>query len=281
VTERPTNASGDTPAAPNINAPTSGQASANTRALLSRLPRYQQIAEDLRRQIESGDLAPGAPLPSETALIDRYSVSRITARSAVRALRAAGLVVTEHGRATYVRPAAPAGGFEFDPTIHVDGNEYTTWDGQGWTELEEPSRYRTESHGEAGRLLDLTEGEPLFVYERLLVHGSGTRAAHRLCLPFPTALDTPLEADPFRPPAAIYAALADAGHELHWRDHTVARMPTPDDAAALDIGEGVPLLIYRRLTLDADGQVLALEETRLPADRTRIGYDTEAAHPRT
>jgi GntR family transcriptional regulator len=31
-------------------------------------PMYRQIAEDLRRRIESGDLAPGSQLPTELEL---------------------------------------------------------------------------------------------------------------------------------------------------------------------------------------------------------------------
>ena len=73
-------------------------------------------------------------------------------------------------------------------------------------------------------------GEPLFVYERLLVHDSGTRAAHRMYLPFATCLDTPLEADPFRPSAAIYAVLADAATSFAGeitRPRACPRLTTP------------------------------------------------------
>ena len=99
----------------------------SSRALLARLPRYQQIAEDLREQIHTGVLAPGEPLPSETVLIDRYGVSRITVRAAVRALRAAGLVITEHGRATYVR-LAPTQPVDLDLTIRRVGDRFHTWE---------------------------------------------------------------------------------------------------------------------------------------------------------
>jgi GntR family transcriptional regulator len=95
----------------------------------------------------------------------------------------------------------------------------------------------------------------VFVYERLLRDETGLRVAHRLYLPFATCLDTPLETDPFQAPVDLYAILANA-NRLHWKDQTTAHMPTPDDAAALDVPEGVPLLIHQRLTLTEDSHPL-------------------------
>jgi len=39
-------------------------------------PMYRQIAEDLREQIESGQLAPGSQLPAELDLRFRHDASR-------------------------------------------------------------------------------------------------------------------------------------------------------------------------------------------------------------
>jgi len=65
--------------------------------------KYVQFADFLRKQIESGELAPGALLPSESALIQRYGISRPMARKAVAILRNEGLVTTEQGIGTKVR----------------------------------------------------------------------------------------------------------------------------------------------------------------------------------
>lgn len=56
----------------------------------------------LRHRIIEGDLAPGALLPSETALSDEFGVSRTVVREATAALRAAGLVETFQGRGSLV-----------------------------------------------------------------------------------------------------------------------------------------------------------------------------------
>jgi len=65
--------------------------------------KYVQFADFLRKQIESGELAPGALLPSESSLIQRYGISRPMARKAVAILRNEGLVTTEQGIGTKVR----------------------------------------------------------------------------------------------------------------------------------------------------------------------------------
>ena len=65
-------------------------------------PMYQQIAEKLRAQIESGELAPGAQLPTELELRDRYSSSRNTIRDAIKRLTSQGLVETRPGQGTFV-----------------------------------------------------------------------------------------------------------------------------------------------------------------------------------
>jgi DNA-binding GntR family transcriptional regulator len=67
------------------------------------VPRYQKIAVDLRRLVESGELGPGDALPSEAALSEQYGVSRGTARHALAELEGAGLVDAVHGKGRYVR----------------------------------------------------------------------------------------------------------------------------------------------------------------------------------
>lgn len=61
-----------------------------------------QIVEDLRRQILSGDLPDGSRLPAERELAAQYDVSAPTVREAVRVLTAMGLLSTRNGSRTTV-----------------------------------------------------------------------------------------------------------------------------------------------------------------------------------
>jgi GntR family transcriptional regulator len=63
-----------------------------------------RVLETLAAEIASGRYGPGDPIPSEAELCERFGVARMTARRAVRVLRERGLVVTEWGKGTFVKP---------------------------------------------------------------------------------------------------------------------------------------------------------------------------------
>jgi GntR family transcriptional regulator len=65
-------------------------------------PMYRQIAEDLRQQIDSGELRPGQQLRTEIELRDHYGASRNTIRDAIKWLTNLGLVETKPGQGTFV-----------------------------------------------------------------------------------------------------------------------------------------------------------------------------------
>ena len=55
---------------------------------------WRQLAALLRERIESGELAPGARLPSITSLAQEYDLAVTTVQKAVGALKDEGLIVT-------------------------------------------------------------------------------------------------------------------------------------------------------------------------------------------
>ncbi len=60
------------------------------------------IVTALTQQILLGQMAPGEKLPSESAIVGEYGVSRTVVREALSKLQAAGLVETRHGVGTFV-----------------------------------------------------------------------------------------------------------------------------------------------------------------------------------
>ena len=64
----------------------------------------EEMAEELRRQILAGELAPGTPLP-QVHLAEQFSTSTTPVREALRILRRDGLIIGEsHERVVVFRP---------------------------------------------------------------------------------------------------------------------------------------------------------------------------------
>ncbi|MCX5398495.1 GntR family transcriptional regulator [Streptomyces sp. NBC_00102] len=67
---------------------------------------YMTVLDALTAEIKTGKLKPGEKIPSDSELVARFGVARMTARRAVGVLRERGLVRTEWGRGSFV--AEPA-----------------------------------------------------------------------------------------------------------------------------------------------------------------------------
>ncbi|MGH3887564.1 MAG: GntR family transcriptional regulator [Pseudonocardiaceae bacterium] len=257
---------------------------------------YTQLANALREQITSGALPPGAPLPSEAEMRTAYGVSRPTARAAINALRAEGIVTVIHGKGSFVRHATPltrrthhrsvtrtptptgrtrrrASG---DAAASPSRWAYTDTDTAGWAVVGEPECSRTTATPTLALALVIPEHTPLFVSHRLLQQ-DGNRMTHRLYLPLPMCAEVPaLETDPFRAPGDLYTVLATHYGELRFTEHVRAAMPTPEDIDTLHLPDATPLLFTQRTTHSPAGRPLALEETRLSAEGAQLSYTLTA-----
>ncbi|MCD8121379.1 MAG: GntR family transcriptional regulator [Clostridiales bacterium] len=68
----------------------------------SMVPLYQQLSDEIRRQITDGKLQTGDRLPTEAELSQEFAVSRITVRKAIELLVDDGIVVRRQGIGTFV-----------------------------------------------------------------------------------------------------------------------------------------------------------------------------------
>lgn len=69
----------------------------------ARLPKYMELRDRIRRQIESGKLPPGSAIPTEPELAKRHQVSVSTVKEALKDLVKEGLITRVRGRGTFVR----------------------------------------------------------------------------------------------------------------------------------------------------------------------------------
>ncbi|GAA1772769.1 winged helix-turn-helix domain-containing protein [Streptomonospora arabica] len=63
---------------------------------------YAALAEHVVARVEAGDLVPGARLPAERDLAEEYGVAYMTVRRAMQVLRERGVIVTVHGKGTFI-----------------------------------------------------------------------------------------------------------------------------------------------------------------------------------
>lgn len=70
------------------------------------IPLYYQLEHILRTRIESGEVLPGARLPTEQELSREYEISRATVRQALAAMVSEGLLYRKQGKGTFVTEKA-------------------------------------------------------------------------------------------------------------------------------------------------------------------------------
>jgi GntR family transcriptional repressor for pyruvate dehydrogenase complex len=73
--------------------------------VVSRASAADQVSDDLRQQILSGEISRGTKLPTEKQLCAAYGVSAITVRAALRSLATMNLIEVRHGIGSFVTVA--------------------------------------------------------------------------------------------------------------------------------------------------------------------------------
>ena len=68
----------------------------------SMIPVYEQVVEQIRQQIMLGTLKEGEGLPSVRSFANELKISALTVKKAYDKLEEDGLVVTVHGKGSYV-----------------------------------------------------------------------------------------------------------------------------------------------------------------------------------
>ncbi|MCX5082737.1 GntR family transcriptional regulator [Streptomyces sp. NBC_00401] len=90
-------------------------------------PPYVQVAEYLRRQIQSGELSPGDKVPSSRELQEKFGLASATIQNAFRLLKSEELIYSVQGRGSFIRrPAAgpgAEGGTENPELSESEGSE--------------------------------------------------------------------------------------------------------------------------------------------------------------
>ena len=248
---------------------------------------YERIVDELRAEIVDGRRAAGERLPSEHELADQYGTSRPTVRRAVARLKAEGLVVTSQGRGAFVRPKPHV-------RLLVTGSNYRKhrelglpgFNAQTLEQGQAPEQQLLEvatvsAPTEVAMRLGIEDGSSVVVRRRVFLADAEPVALCDSYYPVGLADGTPIaKARKIR--GGVHALIEDPSGPIRRRiarsiDDLMSRMPTPLEAAALRLPQGVPVTRVLRTVLDSNDEPVEVQETIAVADRHEFRYEVAMA----
>ena len=258
-------------------------------------PLYRRIADDLRSQIETGQLEPGSQLPPEKKLGELFQASRNTIRDAIKFLINLGLVETRAGQGTFV--ADPP-----DPLVTtLTTKEPGLGGGEGAAYLTEASERHPRSDiptvelqtalGEIAYRLGVPEGTPVVSrHERRFIRSK--RASQPTALdsdetPWPTqtsfyprrfalqGAERLLDNEDIEEGTVNYLERSLRLEQVGYRDWITVRAPNNDEVGffGLPPDRRIPVFEIFRTAFDQNGKPMRVTVTIFPADRQQFIID--------
>ncbi|KWW98983.1 Transcriptional regulator [Carbonactinospora thermoautotrophica] len=254
-------------------------------------PAYQQVADELRRRILSGEAPPGTRLPSESELMREFGISRTTARLTYNVLRAEGLIDTARGKGAFVRDRRSARRVASDRyrrevlQIRKQGEptpppetSFTRDQGISWSQYRlDKEFHEVPAPDHVAELLNLEPGTPVLARHFVFYAEDQPQQMSVSYYPLDLVRGTPV-ADPNNEPwpGGNIAQLATLGITVTRVEESVrARMPLPEEKRTLRIPPGVPVLTITRRMLagpNKDRPVEVAADIVIPADRVVLDY---------
>ncbi|MGD9535562.1 MAG: phosphonate metabolism transcriptional regulator PhnF [Alphaproteobacteria bacterium] len=225
---------------------------------------WRQIEARLAQEIADGGFEPGAQLPTERTLADRFEVNRHTIRQALAALSERGLIRIEQGRGMFVQENV----LDYVLGARTRFSEIlVTQNRRPGGQLLRASDERQDL--QIARELKLPPSSPLIELE-ILGEADGrpiSVSGHY----FPKArFDGLIEA--YRRTGSITRALQGFGVQDYTRALTriTARLPGAEEARLLRQPRSRPLIVSEVLNVDGAGKPIEFGVARFAAERVRM-----------
>lgn len=251
---------------------------------LGRDPMYQQIADVLRAQIDTGNLEPGAKLPTEAELRDEYGVSRETVRKALGLLVNEGLIISARPQGHFVRRRQPMvfrpqAEFQKRPSSPEMDAFVTEYSAEGREPRQEIEVAIVEPPADVAKRLHLEPGDLVAVRKRVRYLDGEPFNINDSYFPLSIVRDSEIMR-----PEDIGRGANEVLTELGYRqvralDELYVRMPTPDETHRLDLRPGTPVGYHVATGYTADGRPVRVAITVLPGDRHVISYERRRELP--
>ena len=242
------------------------------------MPKYRDIAAELRDKIERGEFVPGAHLPHTDDLMTEYAASKHTVRAAVQVLVDEGLVIARRRYGTVVRDRRK---------VRIPLNRYQrSLESQGQLGPFEAACKEQGLNGEMGKvkvervrdpevaaLLGLPSQDDLVCRRRQALIDGQVVQFQFAWYPIDVAEAANLEREG-KIEGGIYRALIEAGiPAVEADERVVARAPTKEEAADLGTGTGIPVITIQRISKDSAGRPIELLRVVAAADRLELSYE--------
>jgi GntR family transcriptional regulator len=234
-------------------------------------PKYAQIVAALRRRIADGTYPPGSLLPSESALVREFGVSRPTVVRALQTMELRGEIDREHGRGSFVKAA---------PASATAGQSRPVRSALASAEADEAGELvgvgeRAAPAGVA-RLLGVATDAPVWLRQRVTRHGDEPGGLVSLWLSIDLARAGGLDQDAPLTTNVRQLLQAGTGARLgHVTERLTARRPTASEAKVLGVARNACVLAVLASVFDTGGRALVVAELVLPGER----FELEDSYP--
>ena len=230
-------------------------------------PLYRQAAALLRAAVAGG--VAGTELPTEAEIAQRFGVSLITVRHALRDLEAEGLIRKRAAKTAVVAEAGPHRGV-VRPMNSLEDIVAAAQDAR----LEILS-YATRRSGEAAEVFGLAAGTPCpCLRGRMMVRG---KPLSEVTIFFPPAIGARLRREDFDDVVVFRSVERHLGIRIAGARVTVAaELASARLATVLGCAPGSAVLVNRMVYLDAAGAPVELTIARHRADSYRLRYEFAA-----
>lgn len=228
---------------------------------------WRQIEQTILGEIEAKRLPPGARLPSEHELAERFGVNRHTARHALQALCERGVIRTEKGRGSFVE--SPMVDYRIAPRTRFSEN-IASHSRTPSGELVRSQELKADAM--IADALGLAPGAPLILLETVGI-ADGQRislGAHYFAKArFGKILSY------YKRLGSITKSLAKMGVSDYFRKTTriSVRMPDKREARLLRQKPTEPVLIVESINVDPQGQPIEYGVACMSGARTQLVID--------
>lgn len=229
-------------------------------------PLYRQLADILREPIASGAFPVGSELPKEAVLAERFGVSLITVRQALRDLEADGLIRKRSAKPAVVASAAPRVTLSW---TFKNFNDMAAFAKDADLRIKS---YRKEASPHLERHFGLDKGAKGYCLRSVL--GVGKQSKAQITTYFPPDIGSQLQREDFDD-VLIFRAVQSRLNIRMSAAHCTVRAEVADASVAADLGieEGSAILVVEMLYKDATQRNVEFSIARHPADLFSITYD--------